>query len=103
MTSEQGVVFDLGYQPHDGPRLGRRGAIFATIRDGLRRIRVRPWEGGDAAAYDKGTRAAQAQALKMQAAENNLNGLQEDDQIQQQGLILEVVKVVLEFFFRILH
>jgi len=52
MTSEQGVVYDLGYQPHDGPRLGRRGAIFATIRDGLRRIlgirrkarkKVMPW------------------------------------------------------------
>ncbi len=52
MTSDQGVVFDLGYQPHDGPRLGRRGAIFATIRDGLRRIlgirrkarkKVMPW------------------------------------------------------------
>lgn len=38
MTTERGAVFDLGYQPHDGPRLGRRGAIFATIRDGVRRI-----------------------------------------------------------------
>lgn len=52
MTSDQGVVFDLGYQPHEGDRLGRRGAIFATIRDGLRRIlgirrkarkKVMPW------------------------------------------------------------
>jgi len=52
MTTDQGAVFDLGYQPHDGPRLGRRGAIFATIRDGLRRIlgirrkarkKVMPW------------------------------------------------------------
>ncbi len=32
---------------------------------------------GDTAAYEKWTRAAQAQALKMQAAENNLNGLRE--------------------------
>lgn len=30
---------------------------------------------GDTEAYDKWTRAAQAQALKLQAAENNLNGL----------------------------
>lgn len=52
MTTGQGAVFDLGYQPHDGPRLGRRGAILATVRDGLRRIlgirrkarkKVMPW------------------------------------------------------------
>jgi phage shock protein A len=36
---------------------------------------------GDTAAYDKWTRAAQAQALKMQAAENNLNGLREQYEI----------------------
>jgi len=51
MTS-QGAVFDLGYQPHDGPRLGRRGAFMATVRDGIRRIlgirrkarkKVMPW------------------------------------------------------------
>ncbi len=36
--TEQGAVFDLGYQPHDGPRLGRRGAFLATVRDGVRRI-----------------------------------------------------------------
>lgn len=34
----EGAVFDLGYQPHDGPRLGRRGARRALIRDGLRRV-----------------------------------------------------------------
>ncbi len=52
MTAEQGAVFDLGYQPHEGPRLGRRGAILATLRDGLRRIlglrrkarkKIMPW------------------------------------------------------------
>jgi ABC-2 type transport system permease protein len=52
VTGEQGAVFDLGYQPHDGVRLGRRGAIFATMRDGVRRIlgirrkarkKVMPW------------------------------------------------------------
>jgi ABC-2 type transport system permease protein len=34
----EGVVFDLGYQRHSGARLGRRGAIRALIRDGLRRV-----------------------------------------------------------------
>jgi len=38
-------------------------------------------EAGDTEAYDKWTRAAQAQALKMQAAENNLNGLREQYEI----------------------
>lgn len=38
MTTDQGAVFDLGYQPYDGPRLGRRGAVAATVRDGVRRI-----------------------------------------------------------------
>ena len=50
--SDQGAVFDLGYVPHDGPRLGRPAAIKATIRDGLRRVlglrrrarkKVMPW------------------------------------------------------------
>lgn len=36
---------------------------------------------GDTEAYDKWTRAAQAQALKMQAGENNLNGLREQYEI----------------------
>ena len=35
---DQGAVFDLGYAPHEGERLGRRGAIFALYRDGLRRV-----------------------------------------------------------------
>ncbi len=34
----EGVVFDLGYQPHDGPRLGRSGARRALFKDGLRRV-----------------------------------------------------------------
>jgi len=34
----EGVVYDLGYAPHDGPRLGRSAAIRATIGDGLRRV-----------------------------------------------------------------
>ena len=36
--TDQGVVYDLGYKPHEGPRLGRSAAIRATIRDGVRRI-----------------------------------------------------------------
>ena len=36
--TDQGVVFDLGYKPHDGPRLGRGAAVRATIRDGIRRV-----------------------------------------------------------------
>ena len=34
----EGVVYDLGYKPHDGPRLGRAAAVRATIGDGLRRV-----------------------------------------------------------------
>lgn len=34
----EGVVFDLGYSPHDGPRLGRAGARRALLKDGLRRV-----------------------------------------------------------------
>lgn len=34
----EGVVYDLGYAPHDGPRLGRAAAIRATISDGVRRV-----------------------------------------------------------------
>ncbi|MEA3511027.1 MAG: hypothetical protein U9R51_06280 [Actinomycetota bacterium] len=36
--TERGVVFDLGYTPHDGERRGRRGAIATTYRDGLYRV-----------------------------------------------------------------
>ena len=34
----EGVVFDLGWRPYDGPRLGRSGARRALYRDGLRRV-----------------------------------------------------------------
>ena len=34
----EGQVFDLGWRPHDGPRLGRSGARRAVFRDGLRRV-----------------------------------------------------------------
>ncbi|HSQ38481.1 MAG TPA: hypothetical protein VLS92_11405, partial [Acidimicrobiia bacterium] len=48
----EGVVYDLGYQPHEGERLGRAGALSALYRDGLRRVlglrrraraKVLPW------------------------------------------------------------
>lgn len=34
----EGVIYDLGYQPHQGERLGRAGALRALYRDGLRRV-----------------------------------------------------------------
>jgi len=34
----EGVVFDLGYQPHEGERWGRAGARRALLKDGLRRV-----------------------------------------------------------------
>jgi ABC-2 type transport system permease protein len=37
-VSDRGAVFDLGYRPHDGPRLGRGAAIEATVKDGVRRV-----------------------------------------------------------------
>jgi ABC-2 type transport system permease protein len=48
----EGVVYDLGYRPHEGVRLGRVGALRALYRDGLRRVlglrrraraKVLPW------------------------------------------------------------
>ncbi|MEA2024068.1 MAG: hypothetical protein U9N79_07220 [Actinomycetota bacterium] len=36
--TERGVVFDLGYTPHEGERRGRHGAIMTTFRDGLYRV-----------------------------------------------------------------
>jgi ABC-2 type transport system permease protein len=48
----EGVVYDLGYRPHEGERLGRGGALRALYRDGLRRVlglrrraraKVLPW------------------------------------------------------------
>lgn len=48
----EGVVYDLGYRPHEGERLGRSGAVRALFKDGLRRMmglrrraraKVGPW------------------------------------------------------------
>jgi ABC-2 type transport system permease protein len=48
----EGVVYDLGYRPHEGERLGRPGALRSLYRDGLRRVlglrrraraKVLPW------------------------------------------------------------
>jgi len=36
--SDRGVVYDLGYTPYEGERLGRRGAIRTTYRDGNYRV-----------------------------------------------------------------
>ncbi|HEX9644618.1 MAG TPA: hypothetical protein VGC11_11570 [Acidimicrobiia bacterium] len=36
--TDGGVIFDLGYKPHDGPRLGAPGAFRATVKDGIRRV-----------------------------------------------------------------
>lgn len=36
--SETGAVYDLGYTPYDGERLGRRGARRAVFLDGVRRV-----------------------------------------------------------------
>lgn len=44
--SSEGTIYDLGYAPHDGPRLGRRAAIRAMMIDGSRRalgLRRKPW------------------------------------------------------------
>ncbi len=38
MRDTRGAVFDLGYRPHEGPRLGRAGALRALYRDGLRKV-----------------------------------------------------------------
>lgn len=50
--SAEGTVYDLGYHPHDGPRLGRPAAMRAILVDGVRRAlglrrkpkaKVLPW------------------------------------------------------------
>ena len=50
--SESGAVYDLGYTPYDGDRLGRRGARRTVFGDGIRRVmgirrkarrKVLPW------------------------------------------------------------
>jgi len=52
MADRTGAVFDLGYKPYEGERLGRSGAIKAIIKDGVRRVlglrrkarkKVYPW------------------------------------------------------------
>jgi ABC-2 type transport system permease protein len=52
MNEQTGAVFDLGYKPHEGERLGRSGAIRAIVKDGIRRVlglrrkarkKVYPW------------------------------------------------------------
>ena len=42
----EGTIYDLGYAPHEGARLGRRAALRAMIVDGSRRalgLRRKPW------------------------------------------------------------
>lgn len=44
--STEGTVYDLGYKPHEGTRLGRVGAFRAMVVDGTRRslgLRRKPW------------------------------------------------------------
>ncbi|MDJ0790493.1 MAG: hypothetical protein QNJ71_01220 [Acidimicrobiia bacterium] len=36
--TERGAVYDLGYAPYDGSRLGRRGARATLFADGIRRV-----------------------------------------------------------------
>lgn len=36
--TDRGVVYDLGYVPYEGERLGRRGAVATTYRDGIYRV-----------------------------------------------------------------
>jgi ABC-2 type transport system permease protein len=52
MSDRTGAVFDLGYKPYGGTRLGRAGAIKTIIKDGIRRVlgirrkarkKVYPW------------------------------------------------------------
>ncbi|MGI9667625.1 MAG: hypothetical protein ACR2N2_11135 [Acidimicrobiia bacterium] len=38
MTDTAGAVYDLGYEPHDGERLGRSGARRTLFFDGVRRV-----------------------------------------------------------------
>lgn len=51
-AASEGTVYDLGYAPHEGPRLGRRAAFRAMFADGSRRVlglrrkawsKVLPW------------------------------------------------------------
>ena len=38
MTDRTGAVYDLGYEPFEGERSGRRGARKAVYFDGIRRV-----------------------------------------------------------------
>ena len=38
MSDRIGVVYDLGYAPYEGERLGRRGAFVTTVKDGVYRV-----------------------------------------------------------------
>ncbi len=38
MSDRSGAVFDLGYKPYEGTRLGRSGAIRTILKDGVRRV-----------------------------------------------------------------
>ena len=51
-ATAEGTIYDLGYAPHEGPRLGRPAAIRAMVVDGSRRVlglrrkawpKVLPW------------------------------------------------------------
>lgn len=45
-NSTEGTIYDLGYTPYEGPRLGRAGAVRAIFVDGVRRslgLRRKPW------------------------------------------------------------
>ena len=39
----EGTVYDLGYTPHEGPRLGRSGAFRAMVVDGTRLVEMFFW------------------------------------------------------------
>ena len=52
MTDQTGAVYDLGYEPFDGERSGRKGARKAVYIDGIRRVlglgrkarrKIMPW------------------------------------------------------------
>lgn len=46
MTTVEGTVYDLGYTPYEGERLGRSGSLRSILADGLRRalgLRRKPW------------------------------------------------------------
>ena len=38
MTDRSGAVYDLGYTPYDGERLGRKGAVRSVVKDGVYRV-----------------------------------------------------------------